>query len=87
MSKGLEQLLEDYKDYVSIFAKQIYSQELWSEQTGCDLDEYCDYVKCCEGRLYNFGTWFEHTSAQEYPSGADWDATRAFKPSLIDFHA
>lgn len=86
MDKQLHYLLEDYREYSQLFAKQIYSQEIWQEQTGCAVDEYFGYVACCENRLYNFGTWFEHTQGQIYPSGPEWGKFRSFKHSLLEFH-
>ena len=86
MNNELKLLLGDYADYSALFAKQVYSQELWSEQTGCEVDEYFDYVTCCEGKLYTFGTWFEHTQSLDYPAGPEWDQYRDFRQSLLTFH-
>lgn len=85
MDKDLQALLEQYKDYTGLFAKQIYNQELWHEQTGCDIDEYFGYVSCCEARLYDFSTWYEHTFSLEYPSGHEWDFYKTHKLSLLTF--
>jgi hypothetical protein len=83
---SIKNLLLDYADYVEAFAKQVYSKELWKEQTGCELDEYFGYVSCCEDRLYSFKTWFEHTQAKTYPVGLHWDEYSNHKLPLLGFH-
>lgn len=86
MNKQLQSLLEDYKLYAELFAKQIYNQDVWQEQTGCDVGEYFGYVECCEGRMYSFGTWFEHTQGQNYPLDPEWEKYRGHKYALLSFH-
>lgn len=82
----LESLLNEYTDYAELFAKQIYRKEVWSEQTGCELeDEYFGYVACCGKRLYDFGTWYEHTQGQPFPK--EWEANRNTKCDLLSFQA
>lgn len=87
MSSALQSLLANYEDYTSLLAKQIYRREVWSEQTGCELEsEYFGYVACCENRLYDFGTWYEHTQGTPYPEGEEWALYRDHKYSLLAFH-
>lgn len=86
MNNHLQSLLVTYADYSSLFAKQIYNQDLWQEQTGCEVDEYFGYISCCENRLYSFSIWFEHTQSLTYPIGTDWDHYKDFKQSLLAFH-
>lgn len=86
MNNKLQELLEEYSDYSKLYAKQIYNQDLWQEQTGCEVDEYFDYVSCCENKLYPFSVWFEHSYSVEYPSDPDWAFYKDFKHSLISFH-
>ena len=85
-NNNLSDLMEEYLQYTQIYAKQIYNQEMWQEQTGCEVDEYFSYIACCENRLYDFNTWFEHTRGLEYPTGEDWDKYRGFKHHLLSFH-
>lgn len=82
----IDNLLEQYETYTSIFAKQIYNRDIWQEQTGCEMDEYFSYVECCEGRLYNFKVWYEHTTGNSYPSGSRWEELRNYKIPLLKFH-
>lgn len=83
---NIEVMLADYKDYSELFAKQIFNKQLWSEQTGCEVEEYFGYILCCENRLYDFSTWFEHTTSVTYPAGMEWDHYRAHKYSLLACH-
>jgi hypothetical protein len=76
------EFLKDYHDYASLFSKQIYSSDIWSEQTGCELGEYSEYIECCYGKIYDFSTWFEHVSGQPYPDHAIWESYKLYKPDI-----
>lgn len=83
MSPDLFFALNEYEDYSDIFAKQIFSRELWKEQTGCELEEeYVEYLKCCSNKLYSFSVWYEHTKGTPYPSTGDWIQYRDYKASI-----
>lgn len=87
LSSKINDLLREYEDYSRMFAAQIFSSQVWSEHTGCEVEEeYFGYVSCCENRLYDFSTWYEHTQSIEYPAGTEWDRYKTHKHSLLTFH-
>lgn len=74
--------LAEYSTYGEIFGKQVYTKDVWSEQTGCEYDEYSKYVECCNDRLYPFNVWFEHTYGTTYPAGAEWDSVKGHRHKI-----
>lgn len=87
MSKSLDSVLEEYHLYADMFALQIAKRSVWSEQTGCELEEvYEDYVNCCNARLYDFGTWYEHSFGEGFPSEPAWAERREYRAVLVERH-
>lgn len=82
----LASALSDYEQYSALFANQVYGKDVWSEHTGCELEEeYSGYLTCCEARIYDFGTWYEQARSAPFPD--EWADRREFKYSLVSLVA